>query len=410
MYRCFNVIMATAVLVVPGWGVPAKADTTLLPEGFEGRYIAAISDGDICAYAYIDGELGVPRGPDQLTVVPLGGAGSDPQAIEVSNSVINPVYSIAASPDGATIFVAETRLPQDDDDTMLWDLGAGTTLRAIYFGAEGALAVIDEVEVGTEPQGVLVSPDGRTLMLATKTPQMPLSFVTLENGTFGDLRQFELEGVTPMPELLDQGLLPHHAEWYPTEDLVAVTFNFRGQVRFYDVTRDDAGDVSGIRQWGNAVQTSKWPMSGKFSANGQFFVTNDLQWGADVQGFYLNAPPSQLTSIASKADKRALQEPALRRIFGLMQQEAFRQGSRGGAHEARLCYTPWDFDVADVQVPNHMWLGAEDAFVSNEMGRHLERSIPGVGFHLIPGKGHFNIENWDDIFAACVVHLDRDDP
>ena len=41
------------------------------PPDFEGRYIAAISDGDMRAYAYIDGDLGPPRGPDQLSIVSL---------------------------------------------------------------------------------------------------------------------------------------------------------------------------------------------------------------------------------------------------------------------------------------------------------------------------------------------------
>ncbi|MDX8355028.1 hypothetical protein [Cognatiyoonia sp. IB215182] len=290
-------IFAPVGMVALCLGTATNAEVATLPEGFEGRYIAAISDGDMRAYAYIDGELGAPRGADQLTVVPITRAETSPRAIEVSNSVINPVYSIDASPDGNTIFVAETRLPRDEDDAMLWDLGIGTTLRAISVGEDGTLTLIDEIEVGTEPQGVSVSPDGRTLVLATKTPETPLSFVSFENDQFGALTQFALEGLTPIPELLDQGMFPHHAEWHPTEDVVALTFNFRGQVRFYQVERNANGAVTGISQWGNAVQTSKWPMSGKFSADGRFFVSNDLQWGADVAGFYLNAPPSQLTSI-----------------------------------------------------------------------------------------------------------------
>ncbi|MDB9524778.1 hypothetical protein PN498_02160 [Oscillatoria sp. CS-180] len=61
--------------------------------------------------------------------------------------------------------------------------------------------------------------------------------------------------------------------------------------------RDADGDVTDVVPWGNRVVTSKWPMSGKFSRDGRFYITNDLQWGPDVRGFYLNAPPSQLTVI-----------------------------------------------------------------------------------------------------------------
>lgn len=268
------------------------------PPAFQGRYIAAISDGDMRAYAYIDGDLGPPRGPDQLSIIPLPPARTpDVAAIEVSNTVINPVYSIAATPDGNTVFVAETRRQRDDDDRVLNDLESGTTLRAIDVRDPSQPREIAEVEVGTRPQGVSVSPDGRTVVLATKTAGDPLAFVTWSDGGFGEVRRFGLGDLSPMTELPDQGLLPHHAEWHPSADVVAVTLNFRGQVRFYRVERDADGSVLGITLWGNAVQTSKWPMSGKFSRDGRFFVSNDLQWGADVRGFYVNAPPSQLTSI-----------------------------------------------------------------------------------------------------------------
>ena len=270
------------------------------PPDFEGRYIAAISDGDMRAYAYIDGQIGEKRGPDELALIGLPLSSTEPTGrIEVSNSVINPVYSIAHSPDGNTIFVAETATPQEEGDTTIRDLQPGTTLRAIDVSDLAAPRIVDEVEVGTRPLGVSVSPDGRTLVLATKTAGAPLTFVTFESGAFGEATQFALQNVSEMPELPDRGRLPHHAEWHPTEDIVAVTLNLRNQVQFYRVNRTADGSVESIAQWGNAIVTSKWPMSGKFSRDGRHFVTNDLKWGPDVgpdrNGTY--AAPSQLTSI-----------------------------------------------------------------------------------------------------------------
>ena len=268
------------------------------PPAFEGRYIAAISDGDMRAYAYIDGALGPPRGPDQLAMVRLPLAETpEIAAIEVSNTVINPVFSIAAAPDGNTIFVAETIQPRAEGDQTIADLDPGTTLRAIDVQDPSQPRLLDAVEVGTQPRGVSVNPDGRTLVLASETPGEPLIFVTWANGRFGAVQRFDLGDLSPMTELPDQGLMPQHAEWHPSADVVAVTLHFRGQVRFYQVARDADGGVSTVTPWGNPVQTSKWPMSGQFSRDGRYFVTNDLQWGADVRGFYVNAPPSQLTSI-----------------------------------------------------------------------------------------------------------------
>ncbi|MEO1604312.1 MAG: hypothetical protein AAFU34_03245 [Pseudomonadota bacterium] len=284
--------IAGAILALPAYAQQ--------PPDFEGRYIAAISDGDMRAYAYIDGQIGEKRGPDELALIGLPLVATELTGrIEVSNSVINPVYSIAHSPDGDTIFVAETATAQEDGDVTIRDLQPGITLRAIDVSDLAAPQVIDEVEVGNRPLGVSVSLDGRTLVLATKTRGSPLTFVTFADGAFGEAQQFPLQNVSEMPELLDGGQLPHHAEWHPTEDVVAVTLNLRNQVQFYRVDRAEDGSVSGISQWGNSAATNKWPMSGKFSHDGRHFVTNDLGWGPDLgpdrNGTY--APPSTLTSI-----------------------------------------------------------------------------------------------------------------
>lgn len=286
-------IAASAALALSSPGIAMAG----APEDFAGRYIAAISDGDMRAYAYIDGVLGPDRGPDELAIVDLSADATPTARIEAPNTVINPVYSIAATPDGNTVFIAETVEGRGPDATMLSDLASGRMLRAYDLSNPAAPRLVDEVEVGHRPLGVSVSPDGRTLVLATKTSGDPLAFVTWGADGFGPVRRFALEGVSAMPELPDQGLLPHHAEWHPERDLVAVTFALRNQVRFYAVTRGEDGAVAAIEQQGNAVTTTKWPMSGKFSRDGRFFVSNDLKWGPDVAGFYLNAPGSTLTSI-----------------------------------------------------------------------------------------------------------------
>lgn len=107
----------------------------------------------------------------------------------------------------------------------------------------------------------------------------------------------------------------------------------------------------------------------------------------------------------SEADKARLRDKTFLHHFREMEQEAFRQGSRGAAHEAAICFGVWDFDIAEVAVPTYIWLGEDDIFVSNKMGYHLKDKIPGAELHLLPDKGHFNIENWNDVFRACVKHV-----
>ncbi|MEO1088990.1 MAG: hypothetical protein AAFX81_00010 [Pseudomonadota bacterium] len=296
MTRPFRNLAAILVTVGTATSVPLTALADGVPPDFAGRYIAAISDGDMRAYAYTDGALGPDRGADELAVIDLA-AGGAVARIEAPNTVINPVFSIAATPDGQTVFVAETVEGRGPNDSSIRDLRSGTMLRAYDVTDVGAPRLAATVEIGNRPLGVSVSPDGRALVLATKTQGDPLAFVSWDGERFGNVRRFAFEDLSAMPELPDGGLLPHHAEWHPSLDLVAVTFNLRNQVRFFRVDRDETGTVDDLTQIGNVVTTTKWPMSGKFSRDGRFFVTNDLKWGPDVEGFYVNAPGSTLTSI-----------------------------------------------------------------------------------------------------------------
>ena len=107
----------------------------------------------------------------------------------------------------------------------------------------------------------------------------------------------------------------------------------------------------------------------------------------------------------SDADRRALEDKDMLRFFGAVEREAFKQGSKGAAHEAFIAYRDWGFDIKTINVPTHIWLGTEDIFVSNAMGRHMERTIPDVDFHWMPDAGHFTIEAWHDILAACRSHV-----
>lgn len=108
-----------------------------------------------------------------------------------------------------------------------------------------------------------------------------------------------------------------------------------------------------------------------------------------------------LKASVSLDDKKILQDETVARRFQIVQQEAFRQGSRGVAHEAFIAYSNWGFDIASVRVPTHIWLGEEDVFVTNAMGRYISQTITDVEFHWVKGAGHLNFRNWNDIFEAC---------
>ncbi len=106
----------------------------------------------------------------------------------------------------------------------------------------------------------------------------------------------------------------------------------------------------------------------------------------------------------SGADKAMMDDELFLRHFRAMEYEAFRQGSRGGAYEAFIAFRQWDFDVAAVEVPTFVWLGDQDIFVPRKMGEYIERTIPGVKLTWSKDKGHFNIDDWDEVFKACAPH------
>lgn len=114
-----------------------------------------------------------------------------------------------------------------------------------------------------------------------------------------------------------------------------------------------------------------------------------------------------LAAAVPAADKHLLSDERFGRHLRAIQLEAFRQGSRGAAYESFLQFRPWGFDLAEVAVPTHIWLGDRDSFVPRAMGEYLQRAIPHVDLHWAHGKGHFNIEDWDAILAACALDIGK---
>lgn len=112
-----------------------------------------------------------------------------------------------------------------------------------------------------------------------------------------------------------------------------------------------------------------------------------------------------LRSYVSAADKEVMKNAQFMAHLKKAEMEAFRQGSRGGARDACIAYREWDFAIENVAAPTHIWLGDQDVFVPRTMGEYLERAIPNVDFHWAQGKGHLNIELWDEILAACATHI-----
>ena len=71
--------------------------------------------------------------------------------------------------------------------------------------------------------------------------------------------------------------------------------------------------------------------------------------------------------------------------------EAFRQGSRGAAYDAKLYARPWGFRLEDIEAHVHLWHGEDDRHVPVGMARQVARAIPRCTAKFFAGEDHMAV-------------------
>ena len=299
---CVLATLAGLALGVGGLGGCA-ADTSPAKVGdISGHYIAVLCDGDMSATVYADSQLArKPGAKDALTVVPLPIADPDgPDAItwqtsvnqlDVSNSALGPPVSLAASKDGHRVFVVESKGQAAPGATTLDQLPPGHRLSSFCFDDPAAPQLLTSIDVGLDPVSVDVHPAGDLVIVATRTPGGQVVIVpTDEKEGFGEALRFPLAG-------LDPNAKPSCIAWHPDGNHFAVTLPELDLVAFYEFRRDGVDGEAGIAPWGEPVKVGKFPFSGRFSPDGRYFISADVHWGPDVEGYFAGASEGTLTSI-----------------------------------------------------------------------------------------------------------------
>jgi pimeloyl-ACP methyl ester carboxylesterase len=86
---------------------------------------------------------------------------------------------------------------------------------------------------------------------------------------------------------------------------------------------------------------------------------------------------------------------ARQRIFDTMAQgmaEAFRQGTRRQAYEARLLYRPWGFRYGDIHLSKvYLWQGELDQNIPVATGKTIAEEIAGCQAMFMRDEGHISI-------------------
>ncbi len=268
-----------------------------------GKYIAVICDADMGAEAFYDGNLNRPRmdASDTMTVLDLPistqpSAGTDRwntgfAQFPVSNSVMGPPVALAVSPDGTQAFVVESRGPAGPGATKIGDLPPGDKVTSIDLSNPMNPTDPVQVEVGTMPMSVDVHPMGDLLAVTTARPGQQLVLVPVANRVMGQAMGWPLLGID------DANAAATSATWSPNGRYLAVTLPDRNQVVFYEFSRTGSNGEWGLAPYGAPVSVGKYPFHGKWSPDGRFFITTDLHWGSDVEGYLLGAPPGTLSVI-----------------------------------------------------------------------------------------------------------------
>ncbi|PSB66701.1 hypothetical protein C7B61_09985, partial [filamentous cyanobacterium CCP1] len=100
-----------------------------------------------------------------------------------------------------------------------------------------------------------------------------------------------------------------------------------------------------IQLWGEPVSVSQFPVGGYFTPDGQFFVTNSVHWGEEVDDFFVGAPPGSLTSIRFVAEGNMPQHRVVSTVQTGISPEGMamsRDGRLIATPNMIRSYVPWD--------------------------------------------------------------------
>jgi DNA-binding beta-propeller fold protein YncE len=268
-----------------GLGGCAGGGSTSRPGSVAGRYIVSISDADMTAEAFQTGLLGErePEGKDLLTVVklPIEEPRTAFAQVEVSNSALGPPQGLAVSEDGRYAFVVEMRGRAPAGATSVSQLPVGDTVYCVDLSDPLKPAVTSSTFVGREPTTVAVHPRGDLVAVATTNAKQQIVVIP-----FADGKLAESPLAWPLLGLDDDAAKPSCVAWSPTGDVLAVTLPQRNEVMFYRFKRSDGegGARLEIAPMGAPVAAGPYPYSGRFTADGRFFVTTNVNWSTGAFG------------------------------------------------------------------------------------------------------------------------------
>jgi pimeloyl-ACP methyl ester carboxylesterase len=90
-------------------------------------------------------------------------------------------------------------------------------------------------------------------------------------------------------------------------------------------------------------------------------------------------------------DRELMARPEIAEHLVSMMRGAMVQGTSGGAWDNVAWVGPWDFALADVRRPVHLWYGGDDHRAPEGAGSWLADHLPDATLHLAPHDGHLGV-------------------
>lgn len=102
-----------------------------------------------------------------------------------------------------------------------------------------------------------------------------------------------------------------------------------------------------------------------------------------------------------QADERQISRREVREACIRSETEAFQQGLRGLAWDARLMTRPWGFRLEEIGVPVLLWHGTADDSTPISMGKYVASRIPNSRTHFCDDEAHLLLfPHWEEILIA----------
>lgn len=104
------------------------------------------------------------------------------------------------------------------------------------------------------------------------------------------------------------------------------------------------------------------------------------------------------------ADRTVLREWGPPDLALAFVREAVRQGTEGCIQDYRIFGDPWGFALEEIEVPVHIWEGADDRTGPPGYRAFLAQHIPHATVTVVPGEGHLSLlpNQAPAIFAALL--------